>query len=421
MPDLDALLSARLRHGRLTGPLVDADSTVWFDAAGGGSWTVRIRHGHAVARRGLHGTATTTVTADAAVLADVFDGGHSGVEAFLEGGLTSRGSLSLALQLDGLFEPATDLPHRYPRSVLTTAGRFRTVHLEAGPPDAAPVVLLHGLGATNASLLPLLTDLAVDHRVLAPDLPGFGASSAPRGRYDSRFFAGWLLRWLDELGLDRVTLVGNSMGGRIAVEAGLVAADRVAGLALLCPSPAFLRLRQFVPAVRLLRPEVAALPLRPSHAMVVEGIRAMFSDPSRLPLSWYDAAADEFARVMRHAPHRIAFLAATRQIYLEQAHGRRGFWDRLPELRVPSTWIWGERDRLVPAGFARHVQAAVPAGRSVTLADCGHVPQFERREQTTEVVRQLLVEVHGGRRRSAGRATRPVQVGPVDDTRANAG
>ena len=57
---------------------------------------------------------------------------------------------------------------------------FNVFYREAGPRDAPPVILLHGLGATNASMLPLLADLARDHRVIAPDFPGFGASGAPR-------------------------------------------------------------------------------------------------------------------------------------------------------------------------------------------------------------------------------------------------
>ena len=157
-------------------------------------------------------------------------------------------------------------------------------------------------------------------------------------------------------------LLGNSLGGRIALEAGLTHPKSVTALCLLTPSPAFRRLRQLVPAVRLLRPELASVPIPLNHALMVTGIRTMFSKPDRLPKPWYDAAADESIRVYRSRAHRVAFAAAARQIFLEEAHGHQGFWDRLPGLLPPALFVWGDRDRLVPASFARHVEGALPGG-----------------------------------------------------------
>ena len=255
---------------------------------------------------------------------------------------------------------------------------------------APVVVLLHGLGATNASLLPTLWDLAVDHRVIAPDLPGHGATSAPRARYDAPFFARWLTAFLDERGIESAVLLGNSLGGRVAMEVALLAPDRVRALVLLAPSMAFRRLRAFVPVVRLLRPEAAVLPLPMTRGMAETTLRAMFSQPDRLPPQGYDAAAGEFVRVYRSARHRMAFFAALRSIYLEDAFGAQGFWERLPGLQAPALFVWGERDRLVPAGFARHTVDAVPHAVSVVVPDCGHVPQFELPDRTHELVREFL-------------------------------
>jgi pimeloyl-ACP methyl ester carboxylesterase len=250
--------------------------------------------------------------------------------------------------------------------------------------------MLHGLGATNASLLPCLADLARDHRVLAPDLPGFGNSAAPRVSYSPAWFAAWLEDLMRRLDARPAVVLGNSLGGRIALEAGLAHPASVRGLALLAPSPAFRRLRQVVPLMRLVRPELARLPVPVHHGLVVEVVRTFFSRPDRLPRAWYDAAADECVRVLRSAPHREALLACGRQIVIEEAHGRRGFWDRLPTLGVPALFVWGDRDRLVPAAFARHVEAALPEARSVVLEDCGHVPQFEHPAATMALVRELI-------------------------------
>src|SRR5205807_2425818 len=159
---------------------------------------------------------------------------------------------------------------------------------------------------------------------------------------------------------------------------------------LLAPAPAFIRRRHFVRIVRVLRPELAFLPVYLPKQRVVKAIKAMFSRPERLDDAWYDAAADEFVRVFNTPRGRIAFFSAARQIYLEEPWGDSGFWDRLPDLEVPSMFVWGERDRLVPAAFARHVERVLPAARSVVLEDCGHVPQYELPDQTHRLVREFI-------------------------------
>jgi pimeloyl-ACP methyl ester carboxylesterase len=364
--------------------------------------TITLDAGQLSSRGGAHRAPTTLICGSPDTLVAVVEGQESGVGAFLDGRITVRGDLSLALALDGLFDSAVgggERPQHWPRASLVSAWGIPTAYLESGPrlgDDGADraVVLLHGLGATNASMLPLQWELGTDCRVIAPDLPGFGASGRPRGRYDPAWFTEWLTAFLDELGISSAVLVGNSMGGRISLEAGLKAPDRCDGLVLLAPSPAFRRMRQWIPLVRLMRPELAAVRLRPTHRMVIEGIRGMMSDPDRLPTAWYDAAADEFLRVFRSPSGRICFFAAMRQIYLEQAYGERGFWDRLPALTVPSLFVWGDRDRLVPAAFSRHVSRALPDAGSIVMEDCGHVPQFEHPAETAALVRSFVEAAH---------------------------
>ncbi|HVH47552.1 MAG TPA: hypothetical protein VM925_34690, partial [Labilithrix sp.] len=67
----------------------------------------------------------------------------------------------------------------------------------------------------------------------------------------------------------------------------------------------------------------------------------IFADPDRLPVTWLEAATDEFVHYFRSAQGRIAFFSAARQIYLESARGERGFWDRLPRLKPPALFVWG--------------------------------------------------------------------------------
>ena len=167
----------------------------------------------------------------------------------------------------------------------------------------------------------------------------------------------------EELGLAASTLwvviaavlVLFMQAGFAFLEAGLTRPGSVRGVVLLAPSPAFRRLRQYVPVVRLVTPRLGALPVLMHSRMAAEGLKAMFSDPSRLPDTWFDAYADEMVRSLADRAHRVAFLACARQIYLEDAYGRNGFWQRLPGLLPPALFVWGDRDRLVPSSFARHV------------------------------------------------------------------
>ena len=388
--DLDALLTTRLRRGFAGTVLERRSATIVFDATDGGVWTVEIGGGRGRARRGSAPDPTLLVRSTAATLAAVVRGDASGVTAFLDGDLTVRGDLALSLQLDGLFAHEQDRPAHFARALETTAMGVRTAYLEAGPPDAPPVLLLHGLGATNASMLPVLADLAVDHRVLAPDLPGFGATAAPHVPYNAAWFAAWVEAFQRVTGSREAVLIGNSLGGRVALECGLTHPRSVRALVLLTPSPAFRRLRQWVPLVRVASPELARLPMPMSHRLVVEGIRGMFSDPDRLPRPWYDAAADEAVRVLRDRSHRVAFFSAARQIYLEDAYGKNGFWHRLPGLLPPALFVWGDRDRLVPSSFARHVADSLPGAGQIVMEDCGHVPQFEHPADTMAMVRGFL-------------------------------
>jgi pimeloyl-ACP methyl ester carboxylesterase len=291
--------------------------------------------------------------------------------------------------MDGAFDVG-ERPTSHPVVKVATVLGVRSAYLEAGPPDAPPLLLLHGLGGTNASMLPLLPDLARDHRVIAPDFPGFGASGAPHWRYRASNLAAWVRAFQEATSATPATIIGNSLGGRVAIEAGLASPDMVERLVLLCPSPAFRQFRQFVPLVRLLPPDAAITPLPLPHRAVVAAIRSIFAEPDRLPDAWFDSAADEHLRVMKRYRHRRAFYSAMREIYLEAAYGENGFWDRLPHLSVPALFVWGDRDWLVPASYGRYVDRAVPHAESVVLDDCGHVPQFEHPNRTAELIREFL-------------------------------
>jgi pimeloyl-ACP methyl ester carboxylesterase len=309
------------------------------------------------------------IAADLATWRRMADDVRAGMAAFRSGHLTIRYNLHLAIGL--LAATATRDPGRLEvKSLQTPIGRVST--LQAGRGEA--VLMVHGLGATKASLLPTVRALSATHRAIAMDLPGFGDTQKPLGAaYDAPFFARSVIEVLDALGLARVHLVGHSLGGRVALEVAMRHPSRLQTVTLITPSMAWRRTRPWAPYLRLLRPELAIL--QPTPRMLVEPlIRRLIPNGKD---GWGAVAVDEFLRGFLDPRGRAAFYAAARNIYLEDPSGPDGFWERLPHMVTPSLFVWGKRDQLVPAAFERHVRAALPAATHLVL-DSGHVPQLER-------------------------------------------
>ena len=192
--------------------------------------------------------ADAVLTADSETWRVLADDLASGMAAFQAGRLTVRRDLHLGVGFLAA-TAAEQGPGRLRFHQVQTSGAEISV-TEAG--EGPPVLLLHGLGATKASFLATLAALAGSHRAIAIDLPGFGDSDKPlRAAYDPAFFARSGVALLDALRIDRADVVGNSMGGRAALEMGLAAPDRVNRLVLLTPSLAWLRPRPWAAPLRL--------------------------------------------------------------------------------------------------------------------------------------------------------------------------
>jgi pimeloyl-ACP methyl ester carboxylesterase len=351
--------------------------------------TARVREG-ATRRR-----PDVTISTDAATWLALREGALSGVEAFQRRRLNVRGNLDHAIAFEGLFRlPGGRPPLLQVHEVRT--GRHCISNLTMGQgPD---VLLLHGLGGTRASLFETAAALSQRYRVHAPDLPGFGSSGKPaRGGYNARWFAEAMLGFMDEQNIASAHIVGNSMGGRIAIEMGMLAPDRVRGLGLLCPAVAWVK-RGFHPLVRLLRPEFGLLPHGFSRRTVAAQFWSMLCDRDLIDPAVADVMVDEFRRIYQSPGARLAFLASARNIYLEAPYGRRGFYPRLSELDRPALFIWGTHDCLIPAAFSRHVAKWLPSAEQVTLERCGHIPQVERPEETNELLLDFFTRVEAKQR-----------------------
>jgi pimeloyl-ACP methyl ester carboxylesterase len=367
----------------------------------GRTWEVRAQGDRCRVRPSATREPDVVIGSDSGTWIGLREGRLSGLDAFAQRRLYARGDLDLALGFEGLFH----LPGGRPPLLRITDVEIpgATIRSLIAGDGSEPVICLHGLGSNKASFFETISALTPDHTVHALDLPGFGGSSKPaRGAYDAAYFARAVLGYMDAMGLDRAHLVGNSMGGRIALEVALAEPDRAITVSLLAPALAFRKRRELVPLVKLVRPELAAIP----HPMRAARVRAyfwgLFARPERLDPAAADVAADEFCRTYRSRSARIAFFAALRNIYLDAPHGRRGLWTRLASLRPPALFVWGDSDRLVPAGFSRHVAQAVPAARQVILPECGHVPQVELADRTNALIRgHIAASIAAGTARAA--------------------
>jgi pimeloyl-ACP methyl ester carboxylesterase len=325
-----------------------------------------------------------SIVADAESWRRIAEDPRGAMGAFRQRRLRMRGSLHVGVGFLAATAGSRDPGRLAFDRISTSVGRLSLLTAGTGPQT---LVCLHGLGGTKASFLPTVAALAgAEYRVLALDLPGFGESDKPIGApYDAPWFARAAFEAMDALGIGSAHLAGNSMGGRVAIEAGLVDRSRVRSLTLLCPALAWLRERRWAPVVRLLRPELGLLQMAP-RSMIEQTIRRMIPGASD---GWAAAGVDEFLRAYLTPRGRAAFYAAARNIYLDEPHGEEGFWTRLEALSPDALFIWGKRDSLVPIAFMRHVERALPAARHVEL-DCGHVPQLERPRETHAALLDFL-------------------------------
>jgi pimeloyl-ACP methyl ester carboxylesterase len=348
------------------------DVRVRLQVRNGQAWDARIHGGELALEAANDARPDATLTADAATWRAIAADVRGGMAAFHAGRLRVRQDLHLGVGVLAATSAATE-PGRLRFAMIgTRRGRLST--LEAGIGD--PVIALHGLGATKASLLPTVAALA----------DSFGDSDKPLGApYDARFFARSVTALLDALELDRAHLVGNSLGGRVALEVALHAPSRVQRLGLLAPSMAWRKERPWAKLLRLVPPELGAI--QPAPRAIVEAIVDR-SVPGAAE-GWAAAGVDEFMRSYLTRRGRAAFYAAARQIYLEEPNGENGFWTRLKTLQPPALWVWGRKDTLVPLAFARHVTDALPDSEHLEL-DCGHVPQLERPRETHAALRRFF-------------------------------
>jgi haloalkane dehalogenase len=232
--------------------------------------------------------------------------------------------------------------------------------------EGPAVLLLHGWPTSSYLFKDSMPAIARHHRAIAPDLPGFGASSKPDVRYDFPLFEGVIDGLLDDLGVDEVAIVGHDLGGPIGVHWALRNPDRVTAIALLNT----LLYPEFTPEI-IEFVEMMLDPQKAYEATSPESLAAFI----RSGLSEGFAAADEVIAEFQ-APYasdaaRKTLAAASIGLSLE---GFREVAAGLPSITVPVRAIYGEQDRVLPdvADTMRKVKRDIPHAEISSLPSCGH-------------------------------------------------
>jgi len=244
-----------------------------------------------------------------------------------------------------------------------------------GPPQAPPLLLIHGSGASGGSWSPMVPALAGHHHVIRVDLPGCG-QSPPAPSYNVPDQAGRVAAVLDDLGVHPVTAVGHSSGGYVATALAEQRPDLVRSLALISSGPSPDALLPQPPLLRVLLapPFGRLLWLMRSDAMIRSGITATAAGPVDIP--------DDLVAGVRGIKYRT-FRAVLRRNteYITE----RSVPERLSALDVPVLVIFGMADpRWNPS--SAHQYDALPNMRVELLPGVGHLPLLEAPETTSKLL-----------------------------------
>ncbi|WP_200214530.1 alpha/beta fold hydrolase [Micromonospora coerulea] len=271
-----------------------------------------------------------------------------------------------------------------PAEEFTVAGRRVRCRISGAGPA---VVLLHGIGRTLDDFTAQHELLAADHRVVSVDLPGHGGSAPLAASHTLPALAAAVGEFLDAAGVDRPAhLVGNSLGGAVAMRLAVEDPSHAATLALV-NSAGFGR--EVTIALRLLalRP-LGRLLLRPHPAIARRTELAIFRDPAyateeRIATALAVARQPHAARVMVELVRSLGTWRGVRPQW------RAELLDAVARLDLPTLVVWGDRDLILPATHLAAARSRLPRARTHLFRDTGHMPQIECAEEFHTLLRDF--------------------------------
>ena len=254
------------------------------------------------------------------------------------------------------------------------------------------VLFIHGILGSQRQWAHLVDEIDDDHRVVVPDLFGHGDSAKPTGDYSLSSHAATLRDLLDHLGIERVTLVGHSLGGGIAMQFYYLFPDRVERLVLVSSGglgrEVNLVLRSAtLPGAQQVLSVIASAP-------VLQRVDALGRGAQRV--GWRPGA--DIGAIWRgftslgDSESRRAFLATTRAV-IDFGGQSISAYDHLGDVSAPPTLIvWGSKDRMIPAWHALSAQRALPGCRVELFEGAGHFPHLDDPDRFARVLRDFMAQ-----------------------------
>ena len=271
-----------------------------------------------------------------------------------------------------------------PSTFLQAAGM--QVHLrDEGPrDDPSPIVLLHGFGSSLHAWEGWAAALRDRRRVISFDLPGFGLTGpSPDGLYGRERDVAFVLAVLDQLGVKRAVIGGNSLGGGIALRIALDHPARLERLILVDSGGYPLDGASTSLGLWLLETPGINWLLQNTlpRFLVVQGLQEAWGDPSRITQEHVDRAIE----LTQREGNRRAMVARFAQ------RNRTSIAHRIPEIQVPTLIMWGGRDTLVPVAAAHRFHRDIAGSTLAIFDDLGHAPEEEDPARTVAAVKAFLV------------------------------
>jgi pimeloyl-ACP methyl ester carboxylesterase len=253
-----------------------------------------------------------------------------------------------------------------------------------------PIVLLHGYGASRVTWMHWAPALAKAHSVHLVDLRGFGSAAGSSVRsYGPGDMADDVLRMILELDLRRVTLVGHSMGGGVALLVALGLddvgeRDRLTRLVSVSGTAYAQKMPPYLDMLRR-RPTQLLLQLLPTGWLIRKVIESIVYDPKSVT----DAQVERYAEPLRSRRAKRAAVVSALQLVPDDLDARVA---RYPEIDVPTLVLWGRHDPVVPLSIGERLTRDLPNARLVVLERCGHIPPEERPEASLAAVEAFMEE-----------------------------
>ncbi len=263
--------------------------------------------------------------------------------------------------------------------------RYRTLG------SGSPLLLLHGIGRSLEDWAEVESAFAARHTVYAVDLAGFGESAAVEGRTNLLRLAEAALAFLDAVGVtEPVAVVGNSLGGAVAMQLAVLAPQRVSALVLADPAGFG---KEVTIALRILDvPIVGRRLARPSRQNALMETQGIFRDQSlvtedRIALALRLAERPGGTTVLRQTASSLGTFWGVKKGW------RRRLLAQLAPLGIPTLVVWGEKDRILPATGLDEVRRVLPHAETHLFAQTGHMPQIERPEEFAELTLDFVNRV----------------------------